>query len=242
VLEIAGLTVHYGGIEAVRGIDIAVNEGEIVALLGANGAGKSSTLRGVAGLIDSSGDVRWQGRTISAWPAFKRARLGLALVPEGRRVFGTLTVEENLLIGAYTQRSKAKLRAGVDAAYAMFPRLEERKTSPAGLLSGGEQQMLAFGRAMMAEPKVILMDEPSMGLAPAVVDLVFQAVADIAATGVGILLVEQNAVVSLEVADRAAVLERGRIVLEGDAVDMREDPGVLRAFLGSESAAASSEL
>jgi branched-chain amino acid transport system ATP-binding protein len=234
-LEVSALEVRYGGIEAVKKVTLSVDQGEVLAVLGANGAGKSSTLRAVSGLIRSSGTVSWNGQDISRWPAYRRARAGLTLVPEGRRVFATLNVAENLLIGGYSQRSRSKRDKTLSTVYDMFPRLADRRTSAAGLLSGGEQQMLAFGRAMMAEPSVILMDEPSMGLAPTLVDQVLLAAAEIAKTGVGILMVEQNAVAALEVADRAAVLERGAVVLQGTAAELSQDPMVLRAFLGAEA-------
>lgn len=234
-LEVTDLGVRYGGIEAVRGVTVAVDSGQVHAVLGANGAGKSSTLRAISGVVRSTGSVVWEGRDISKWPAYRRARAGLTLVPEGRRVFATLTAEENLLIGGYARRSRARLARTMSTVYEMFPRLAERRKSPAGLLSGGEQQMLAFGRAMMAEPRVILMDEPSMGLAPTVVDQVLRTAAEIARTGVGILMVEQNAIGALEVADHASVLERGEVVVRGTAAELREHPTVLRAFLGSEA-------
>jgi branched-chain amino acid transport system ATP-binding protein len=225
--------VRYGGIEAVKGISLALDEGEVLAILGANGAGKSSTLRSIVGAVRSSGQVRWDGKILGRAPSYRRTRAGMTLVPEGRRVFAPLTVVENLLLGGYAERSKARLTTSLDEVFAMFPRLHERRSSPAGLLSGGEQQMLAFGRAMMARPRVILMDEPSMGLAPVIVDRGLEAARRIADTGVGVLLVEQNAIGALEVADRAAVLERGRLVLAGTAAELRTHPQVLQSFLGS---------
>lgn len=233
LLDVTDLRVSYGIIEAVRGISLSVEPGEIYAVLGANGAGKSSTLRALAGLERSSGSVSLNSVEVGKWPAYRRARHGVTLVPEGRRVFAPLTVEENLMIGAYNVTSKPEVRRILSEVYAMFPRLAERQDSAAGLLSGGEQQMLAFGRAMMAAPRVILMDEPSMGLAPTIVDLVLDSARRIADTGVGVMLVEQNAVGALAVADRAGVLERGTLVIEGRADELREHPQVLRSFLGA---------
>jgi branched-chain amino acid transport system ATP-binding protein len=239
LLEVTGLQVRYGGAVAVRGIDLHVDQGEVSVVLGANGAGKTSSLRAVAGqLRRSGGSIRWDGTEISTWPSYRIARAGLVMVPEGRKIFAPLTVEENLLVGGYTNRSKRRRQEVMDQVCAMFPILGNRHSQAAGLLSGGEQQMLAFGRAMMAEPKVILMDEPSMGLAPAVVDLVMDSIAEIAKTGIGILMVEQNAMAALEVAHRAVVLERGEIVLTGTADEVRTHPDVVRAFLGEKAGAA----
>jgi branched-chain amino acid transport system ATP-binding protein len=235
VLEIADLAVRYGGIVAVRNVSLSVEPGEIFVLLGANGAGKSSTLRGITGLVKRSGSIRWDGQDISKWRSNRIARSGMVLVPEGRRIFSPLTVEENLLLGAYTQKSKEWQRTCIERVFTMFPILADRRKGRAGLLSGGEQQMLAFGRALMANPRMILMDEPSMGLAPAVVDFVMGSVAAIAESGIAVLMVEQNAAVALDVAHRAAVLERGEVSLRGSAAELREDPGVLRAFLGDKA-------
>jgi branched-chain amino acid transport system ATP-binding protein len=237
-LEITELSVRYGGIQAVRNVSLTVDSAETVVLLGANGAGKSSSLRAIAGLVRSTGTIRWKDTDISRWPAHRRARSGLVLVPEGRRVFSPLSVEDNLLLGAYTQRSRQRQRATMAEVYEMFPNLAHRRTANAGLLSGGEQQMLAFGRAMMADPAMILMDEPSMGLAPIMVDMVMDAVGAIARRGIGVLMVEQNAVAALDIAGRAAVLDRGKIVAEAPAAELREDPAVLRAFLGSQAVGA----
>jgi len=223
LLEVHDLHVRYGGVIAVRGIDLSVDEGRVEVVLGANGAGKTSTLRAICGqLRQSQGHVRWADSDISTWPSFKVARAGLVLVPEGRRVFAPLSVYENLLLGGYTNKSKARRAELLESVFTMFPILGERRKQPAGLLSGGEQQMLAFGRAMMAEPKVMLMDEPSMGLSPAMVERIMDAIGDIAKTGIGILMVEQNAMAALEVAESAIVLERGHIVLSGTA--MRSAP------------------
>jgi branched-chain amino acid transport system ATP-binding protein len=236
VLELDDLHVRYGGIQAVRGVSLSVDPGEVLVVLGANGAGKTSSLRAVAGLVPSTGSIRWEGRDLGRYAPHRRARAGLVLVPEGRRVFAPLTVEENLLLGAY-RCSREQRRTGLAAAYEMFPRLLERRASPSGLLSGGEQQMLAIGRALMSGPRVVLMDEPSMGLAPAIVEDVMDAVARIAGQGVAVLMVEQNAVAALEVAHRAVVMERGVVALQGDAAAIARDPSVLKAFLGQEATA-----
>jgi branched-chain amino acid transport system ATP-binding protein len=236
LLQVTDLHVHYGGAVAVRGIDLHVEAGEVALVLGANGAGKTSSLRAIAGqLRPSKGSIRWNGTDISHWPSFRVCRAGLVLVPEGRKVFAPLTVEENLSVGGFTSKSRKQRLELIDQVYAMFPILKTRKDQAAGLLSGGEQQMLAFGRAMMAQPKAILMDEPSMGLSPAMVDTVMDAIGEIARTGLGILLVEQNAMAALAVASRAVVLERGSIVLTGSADEVRNDPDVVKAFLGSRS-------
>lgn len=233
LLEVRGLVVRYGGVTAVRGVDLTVDEGRVEVVLGSNGAGKTSSLRTISGLQrQSAGTIQWDGRDISKWPAFRVARVGLVLVPEGRRVFAPLTVEQNLLLGAYTNRDKQRRQDVLERVYDLFPVLVKRRSGRAGLLSGGEQQMLAFGRAMMAEPKVILADEPSMGLSPAMVDVVMGSIAQIAKTGIGVLMVEQNASAALEVADSAVVIERGQIVLRGSAAEVRSHPDVVRAFLG----------
>jgi branched-chain amino acid transport system ATP-binding protein len=233
LLEVRGLVVRYGGVTAVRGVDLTVDEGRVEVVLGSNGAGKTSSLRTISGLQrQSAGTIQWDGRDISKWPAFRVARAGLVLVPEGRRVFAPLTVEQNLLLGAYTNRDKQRREDVLERVYDLFPVLVERRSGRAGLLSGGEQQMLAFGRAMMAEPKVILADEPSMGLSPAMVDVVMGSISQIAKTGIGVLMVEQNANAALGVADSAVVIERGQIVLRGSAAEVRSHPDVVRAFLG----------
>jgi branched-chain amino acid transport system ATP-binding protein len=236
-LAVSNISVRYGGIVAVRNVDLDVGGNEVLAVLGANGAGKSSLLKGIVGLAAlGSGTVKWGNDDITGLAPFRIARRGVVLVPEGRRVFAPLTVEENLLIGAYTQRSKSWQKARISDIYSMFPVLAERRGKSAGLLSGGEQQMLAFGRALMANPQLILMDEPSMGLAPAIIDLVMESVLAIAKEGIGVLMVEQNAAAALEVAHRAVVLDRGEVVLRGSAVEMRSHPLVLQAFLGKEAA------
>jgi branched-chain amino acid transport system ATP-binding protein len=232
-LEVEGLVVRYGHFMAVHGIDLNVDSGEVVVVLGANGAGKSSSLNAICGAVKpGGGTVRFDGEDITGKRSHQIARRGLLQVPEGRHVIGPLTVEENLLLGAYTVRSKSRRDELLKSTFEMFPILEERRSGAAGLLSGGEQQMLAFGRALMAEPKMLLLDEPSMGLAPVMIDRVMQAVRDIAARGLSILMVEQNASAAFEVATRAYVLEQGEVVLEGPAEQVADDPRVLAAFLG----------
>jgi branched-chain amino acid transport system ATP-binding protein len=231
-LEVNQLTVRYGGIQALRSLDIAVGPGEIVVLLGVNGAGKSSCLRAIAGLVPSTGTVRLDGRDISNWKPHRVSRAGIALIPEGRRVFVPLSVRDNLLMGAYASRSGASRKADLEHVYELFPVLRERQHTAAGWLSGGEQQMLAFGRALMARPAIMLMDEPSMGLAPVMVDQVMAAITAMSRQGIGILLVEQNAFASLAIGTRATVLERGRATLTGTAADLAADPTVMASFVG----------
>jgi branched-chain amino acid transport system ATP-binding protein len=231
LLEVSALEVRYGGIQAVKGVDFAVDRGELVCLIGANGAGKSSTLRAVSGLLRAAaGRVRYDGHELAATPAFERARQGLALVPEGRGIFAQLTVDENLSMGAYARRDDAEpVRERV---FVLFPRLKERRSQIAGTLSGGEQQMLAIGRALMSGPKMLLLDEPSMGLAPLAVRRIFEVIREINAAGVAVLLVEQNARAALAVASRAYVMEGGRICLAGQAAALLDDPKVRAAYLG----------
>lgn len=237
LLSVSNLCVNYGVVSAVSNFNIEVGSGELVAVLGSNGAGKTSTLRAIAGLTrKASGVVQVSGMDISSLPAYKVARCGLVLVPEGRRVFAPLTVEENLLIGGHTKRSRASVSALLDEVYDLFPRLRERRWGPSGLLSGGEQQMLAFGRAMMAAPKVMLLDEPSMGLAPILVDAIMDSVSAIKDLGVGVLMVEQNTTMALRVADRAVVLRRGEIVLAECAEKVRHSEALMAALLGDVSA------
>jgi len=232
LLEIRGLEVRYGGIRAVRGIDFEVDGGELVCLIGANGAGKSSTLRAISGLMRTApGTVRFGGRDISGEPAFARARSGLVMVPEGRGVFPQLTVEENLAMGAYS-RTDGDIAADRRRVFELFPRLEERRRQSAGTLSGGEQQMLAIGRALMSRPKLLMLDEPSMGLAPIAVRRIFEVIRDIGRAGVTVLLVEQNARLALELAGRAYVMESGAITLAGPARELLHDPKVRTAYLG----------
>ena len=232
MLEVSGLNVRYGGITAVKGIDLAVRERELVALIGANGAGKTTTLKALSGLLrPASGTVRYAGRDVTRCPSHELVRLGLALVPEGRGVFGRLTVEENLAMGAYTRRD-GEIRKDYDRAYALFPRLAERRRQAAGTLSGGEQQMLAIARALMSRPKLLLLDEPSMGLAPLMVQKIFETIRTVAAEGVTLLLVEQNARLALEVASRGYVMESGAIALADSAPALLTNPEVRRAYLG----------
>jgi branched-chain amino acid transport system ATP-binding protein len=235
ILQVEALKVHYGGIAAVRQVDLRVQPGEVLALLGANGAGKSSTLRAIVGLVGHDGTVEWDGADVSRWRPHRIALRGVVLVPEGRKVFDPLTVEENLLLGAYGQKSGSLRRDTLSTVVDMFPVLGERSQQKAGLLSGGEQQMLAFGRALMSQPRIILMDEPSLGLAPVVVERVMESVAQIASTGIGVLMVEQNARMALKVATRGAVLERGAIKTEGTAAELSQDTAILEAFLGNKA-------
>jgi len=233
LLALEGLSVAYGGIRAVKGIDLTVGRGELVCLIGANGAGKTTTLKGITGLQPvSGGRIRYDGADITGRPSFELVRRGLAMVPEGRGVFGGLTIEENLTMGAYTRRDRAGIAADVERVFALFPRLKERRRQTAGTLSGGEQQMLAMGRALMSRPRLLLLDEPSMGLAPLMVQKVFETVLRVSGEGVTILLIEQNAKLALEVAHRGYVMESGAITLAGDARQLLNDPAVRAAYLG----------
>ena len=233
LLKLESLEVAYGGIRAVKGIDIEVGEGELVCLIGANGAGKTTTLRAITGLVRrSAGRVLYDGAEISTRRVHEIARTGLALVPEGRGVFAQLTVDENLAMGAYLRRDHAAVAADLERVFAHFPILAERRRQPAGTLSGGEQQMLAIGRALMARPRLILFDEPSLGLAPTIVEAVFSIIAGIQREGTTVLMVEQNAYMALTLASRAYVLETGRIVLEGPAHALAENEHVRKAYLG----------
>ncbi|MBR5596196.1 MAG: ABC transporter ATP-binding protein [Lachnospiraceae bacterium] len=233
MLSVNNLQVHYGMIQAIKDVSFEVNEGEVIALIGANGAGKTTILHTVSGLLQpTKGSVIFEGQDISKIPAHKIVSLGMAHVPEGRRVFAQLTVLENLKLGAYTRKDKNEMEETLKMIYKRFPRLEERKNQIAGTLSGGEQQMLAMGRALMSHPKIILMDEPSMGLSPIFVEEVFKIIRDISAEGVTVLLVEQNAKKALNIADRAYVLETGNIILQGDAKKLMNDESVKKAYLG----------
>ena len=233
LLSLEGLQVAYGGIQAVKGIDLVVGKGELVALIGANGAGKTTTLKGVTGLQPvSGGSVRYDGEDVTGMRAFELVRRGLAMVPEGRGVFGGLTIEENLAMGAYIRTDKPGVRADVERVFTLFPRLKERRRQPAGTLSGGEQQMLAMGRALMSRPRVLLLDEPSMGLAPLMVQKVFETVLAVSGEGVTILLIEQNAKLALEVSHRGYVMESGEITLQGDSKALLHDDKVRAAYLG----------
>lgn len=232
MLKVTDLTVNYGMIQAVKGISFEVKEGEIVALIGANGAGKTTTLQTVTGMIPSrTGTIEFAGTDITKVPAHRIVSMGLAHVPEGRRVFAQLTVLENLKMGAYTRKDKDGIEETLKEIYKRFPRLEERKSQLAGTLSGGEQQMLAMGRALMSRPKMIVMDEPSMGLSPLYVAEIFKIIQDINASGTTVLLVEQNAKKALSIADQAYVLETGNIVLSGKALDLMNDDSVKKAYL-----------
>ena len=233
MLEIKDLSVYYGVIQALKGISFEVNEGEVIALIGANGAGKTTTLHTVSGLIaPKSGSVIFEGQDITKAPAHKIVSMGMAHVPEGRRVFASLSVLQNLRLGAYTRNDKEEIEESLRKVYKRFPRLEERKNQPAGTLSGGEQQMLAMGRALMSNPRIILMDEPSMGLSPILVNEIFDIIKEVSAGGTTVLLVEQNAKKALSIADRGYVLETGRIVLEGKAQELLNNKSVQSAYLG----------
>ncbi|NLN82157.1 MAG: ABC transporter ATP-binding protein [Clostridiales bacterium] len=233
MLTINDLYVYYGVIQAIKGISFEVNEGEVIALIGANGAGKTTILHTITGLITArSGSIEFQGQKLTKTPAHKIVKMGIAHVPEGRRIFSQLTVFENLQLGAYTRGDKAETEASLEAVYRRFPRLKERRNQVAGTLSGGEQQMLAIGRALMSRPKLILMDEPSMGLSPILVSEIFDIIKSISEGGTTVLLVEQNAKKALTIANRAYVLETGRIVLSGNAQDLVNDESVKKAYLG----------
>ena len=232
ILAVKDLEVCYGVIQAIKGISFEVNQGEIIALIGANGAGKTTTLQTITGLIPSkAGTITYEGNNITKIPGYKLVGMGIAHVPEGRRVFAELSVLQNLKLGAYTRNDKNEMEATLKEIYARFPRLEERKNQMAGTLSGGEQQMLAMGRALMSHPKLIVMDEPSMGLSPLYVNEIFDIIRKINADGVTVLLVEQNAKKALSIANRAYVLETGKIVLSGDAKELMNDDSVKKAYL-----------
>nr|WP_330410549.1 ABC transporter ATP-binding protein [Coprococcus catus] len=233
MLKVTDLQVYYGVIQALKGISFEVNEGEVIALIGANGAGKTTILHTVTGLINQkAGKIEFEGKDISHTPAYKIVAEGMAHVPEGRRVFAELSVYDNLMMGAYTRKDKKEIAETLAMVYKRFPRLEERKKQMAGTLSGGEQQMLAMGRALMSKPKIILMDEPSMGLSPIFVNEIFEIIKAVSASGTTVLLVEQNAKKALSIADRAYVLETGNIILEGDAKVLMNDERVKKAYLG----------
>ena len=233
MLEVKDLQVYYGMIQAIKGISFEVNQGEVIALIGANGAGKTTTLHTVTGLISpKSGQVLFEGKDITKTPAHKIVSMGMAHVPEGRRVFAELSVYENLRMGAYTRKDKAEIEETLKSVYKRFPRLQELKNQMAGTLSGGEQQMLAMGRALMSKPRIILMDEPSMGLSPIMVNEIFDIIRAVSESGTTVLLVEQNAKKALSIADRAYVLETGKIVLSGDAKELLEDDSIKKAYLG----------
>lgn len=232
ILEVKDLEVYYGVIQAIRGLSFEVNQGEIIALIGANGAGKTTTLQTITGLIPSkSGKIFYEGKDITKIPGHKLVSMGIAHVPEGRRVFASLSVLQNLKLGAYTRSDKKELEDTLQMIYKRFPRLEERKNQMAGTLSGGEQQMLAMGRALMSHPKLIVLDEPSMGLSPIYVNEIFDIIQKINEDGVTVLLVEQNAKKALSIANRAYVLETGSIALSGDAAKLMNDDSVKKAYL-----------
>ena len=233
MLEIKNLVVRYGMIEAIKGISFHVNDGEIVTLIGSNGAGKTTTMHAISGLIKpSEGSITLNGTDLIKTPSHKIVTLGLAQVPEGRRVFAEQSVKENLLLGAYYRKDKAEIEKDLKYVYDLFPRLRERENQPAGTLSGGEQQMLAMGRAILGKPKLLMLDEPSMGLSPILVDLVFDIIKEFHGNGTTILLVEQNAGKALEISDRAYVLESGRIVLTGTGSELANSDEVKKAYLG----------
>jgi branched-chain amino acid transport system ATP-binding protein len=233
LLKVSGLKVAYGGIEAVKGIDFEVHEGELVTLIGSNGAGKTTTMKAITGTLPlNAGDIEYLGQSIRGKGAWDLVKQGLAMVPEGRGVFTRMTIAENLQMGAHIRNDKHGIASDVDKVFTIFPRLKERREQLAGTLSGGEQQMLAMGRALMSRPKVLLLDEPSMGLSPIMVDKIFEVVREVYAQGVTILLVEQNASRALEIADRAYVMESGLITMSGGARQMLSDPKVRAAYLG----------
>jgi branched-chain amino acid transport system ATP-binding protein len=232
-LELSNVHTFYGNIHALQGISINVQDGEIVTLIGANGAGKSTTLRTISGILEPrEGEVRLDGQRINALPAHQIVERGICQVPEGRRIFSRMTVRENLEMGAFSRKDNANIKGDLDRVFALFPRLQERVGQKGGTLSGGEQQMLAIGRAMMARPKILLLDEPSMGLAPILVETIFNTIVEINQQGVTVLLVEQNATMALGVATRGYVLETGQIILSDTAERLRADEGVQRAYLG----------
>ena len=233
MLEVKDLYVSYGMIAALKGISFEVNEGEVIALIGANGAGKTTTLHTLTGLLHAkSGSITFEGKELTKTPAHKIVEMGIAHVPEGRRIFQNLTVLDNLKLGAFTRKDKAGIAKDIEEVYELFPRLAERKTQIAGTLSGGEQQMLAMGRALMSKPKIVVMDEPSMGLSPLLVSKIFEIIEMIRERGTTVLLVEQNAKKALAISDRAYVLETGKIVLSGDAHELMDNDSVKKAYLG----------
>jgi len=237
LLRVKGLKVAYGGIQAVKGIDMQVHEGELVSLIGSNGAGKTTTMKAITGMLGANdGDIEYLGRSIKGRGPWDMVKEGLVMVPEGRGVFARMSITENLLMGAYTRKDPAGIAEDVEKVFGIFPRLKERKSQLAGTMSGGEQQMLAMGRALRARPKVLLLDEPSMGLSPILVDTIFQVVRDVYALGVTIVLVEQNASRALAIADRGYVMESGLLTMEGSGQDLLADPRVRAAYLGEEAA------
>jgi branched-chain amino acid transport system ATP-binding protein len=237
VLRVAGLKVSYGGIQAVKGVDLEVGEGELVALIGANGAGKTTTLKAITGSLGwAAGDVSYMGQSIRGLSSFQLVGKGLAMVPEGRGVFARMTITENLQMGAYLRNDKGGISNDIDKMFGIFPRLKERAEQLAGTMSGGEQQMLAMARALMSQPKLLLLDEPSMGLSPIMVDKIFEVIRNVSAQRTTILLVEQNARLALQAANRAYVMDSGLITMTGDAKNLLNDPRVRAAYLGEEAA------
>jgi len=233
VLKISGLKVAYGGIQAVKGVDLEIKDGELVTLIGANGAGKTTTMKAITGMQGwAGGEVEYMGKSTKGVPSHALLRQGLSMVPEGRGVFARMTITENLQMGAYARNDEAGIKADVERMFGIFPRLKERANQLAGTMSGGEQQMLAMARALMSQPKLLLLDEPSMGLSPIMVDKIFEVVRDISAQGVTVLLVEQNARLALQAAHRGYVMESGLITMSGDAKQMLDDPKVRAAYLG----------
>ncbi|WP_346824884.1 ABC transporter ATP-binding protein [Ralstonia solanacearum] len=233
VLKISGLKVAYGGIQAVKGVDLEITDGELVTLIGANGAGKTTTMKAITGLQNwAGGDVEYLGKSIKGVPSYNLLKQGLAMVPEGRGVFARMTIVENLQMGAFTRNDEAGIKADIDRMFGIFPRLKERANQLAGTMSGGEQQMLAMARALMSQPRLLLLDEPSMGLSPIMVEKIFEVVRDISAQGVTVLLVEQNARLALQAAHRGYVMDSGLITMSGDAKQMLDNPKVRAAYLG----------
>ena len=233
LLKISGLQVNYGGIQAVKGVDLEVSQGELVTLIGANGAGKSTTMRAITGLKPyAGGDIQYMGQSIKGVPTHELLARGLVMVPEGRGIFARMTIYENMLMGAYKRNDKAGIEADIERMFGFFPRLKERATQLAGTLSGGEQQMLAMSRAVLSQPKLLLLDEPSMGLSPIMTDKIFEVVRDISQRGITILLVEQNARLALQAANRGYVMDSGIVTMTGNAQEMLHDPRVRAAYLG----------
>ncbi len=233
LLKVSGLKVSYGGIQAVKGVDFEVKEGELVTLIGSNGAGKTTTMKAITGMLPAAdGDIEYLDQSIQGKGSWDLVRDGLAMVPEGRGVFARMSIAENLQMGAYIRNDKAEIANDIEMVFGIFPRLKERKVQLAGTLSGGEQQMLAMGRALMSRPKLLLLDEPSMGLSPIMVDKIFEVIRDVSARGVTILLVEQNASRALSIADRGYVMESGMVTMTGQAKDLLTDPRVRAAYLG----------
>ncbi|MCA8089834.1 ABC transporter ATP-binding protein [Burkholderia anthina] len=233
MLKIKGLQVNYGGIQAVKGVDMEVRQGELVTLIGANGAGKTTTMKAITGLkAYSAGDIEYDGKSIKGVPSHELLKRGLAMVPEGRGIFARMSIVENMQMGAYLRNDKEQIKKDVDRMFGFFPRLKERASQLAGTLSGGEQQMLAMSRAILSKPKLLLLDEPSMGLSPIMVEKIFEVVREISKEGITVLLVEQNARLALQAADRGYVMDSGTVTMEGDAKQMLDDPKVRAAYLG----------